>query len=245
MTVSQPCLKRCLKRRLAQALRRDHALALLQHAVIGPPQMRRRAAYGRQVRRAAIICFGVGRAFRPSPILTASCTASRRRARRRHGRGKTADKRRRSRGRCRAARSACCGRHRRLHTRAHRNSAARRRFRARAFFSVLIFAAGEAEPAEPVGARLADGVVIEWVEGVPRGGPKSPRRSRSTIVGRRRCARGPQNPARAAAAPACRSQQAPLSAADPASPASAWRLRGRIGFRSGPTSGKLTRSSSY
>ena len=206
MTVLQQ--QHCLKRRSLSPLR-DHAFALLHRAVIAPPQMRRRAAqrtprFGERrhlLRRRA-------RLQAEADLDALPARRGRRPARHRHGRGRTADRRRRSTARCRAARSACDARHRHL-LREHVEVQPLGGEFAREMLQGLDLGGRQAEPAEPVGAGAAH---------APRGrtdrrrrtaGPRSPRRSRSTAAGRRRLRRARQSPARAAAAPACPRSRAP------------------------------------
>ena len=134
---------------------RDDTFALLDHAIIAPPQMRRRAAQGTPG-------FGERRHLlfrRPRLQAEPDCGClparrGRRPARRRRARGRTADRRRPSTVRCRAVRSACDARHRRLPRRARRGSAAARLISRARCFSVLILAADRpSRPSRSVRAR--------------------------------------------------------------------------------------------
>ncbi len=82
-------------------------------------------------------------------------------ARHRHGRGRTAGRRRRSTGRSRAARSACCARRRRPRWRAHRGSACSSASSRAMCFSVLILAA-ESRPSRPSRSARALRIASWW-----------------------------------------------------------------------------------
>ena len=129
-----------------------HAFAFLHHAIIAPPQMRRRSAQRTpRLRERRHLLRGRPRLQAEADLDRLPARRCRRPARRRHGRGRTADRRRRSTGRCRAARSACGARRRHPLRRARRGSAAPQRF-AREMFQRLDLGGGQTEPAQPVGA---------------------------------------------------------------------------------------------